>query len=612
MALTPEEQRELQILEAKVQSAQQTTGALQQTLTEGIPALAGGIVGETVGFGAGGVPGAILGGGVGAAAGEITRQAAQALPTTPLPPEAAARGFGLRVPSELQPAIQAARGAPTFEPGRVAGEAAIGAVGAGVGAGIFRVAQKALSPFKSSVVQSMKRLREIFGRVGGRFTPAQATDNKLIDFVEEVVEGSFAGQARFRTFKEGQQQAIKRLSKVVADQLTDGAADLSDEAIGELFLASAKQGRIAHKAASNRLYASVDDVLQGAAVKTIRMKDAARALQQKITQTKGFARTAEIDEAIQATLSLPKNIPFGQAHAIRSALLQKVRDLGATAGKGQAKAGLAQLVGPLDESMEVAGKSLSGKARNLWRNANTFFKQGKEVFENDLMANLIIKNKKAPEKIGEVLFRKGNVSEIKKAKAALALANKLDPSISQINTWNAMKSGYYQGLINRHTDAASQTLNAKGLIRELEDRRTLRTLTEVLSRKEIKQLRNFARIAEKTQEKTGASGAAVAIKLAQFQAGVTLLSAPFFPERFRGPVAAGSLAIIFGPAIMARLMTSPSGIKLLTEGFELSGKGAVATRSIPSFLSKLSAKVGIETLSKQDLNESKTVGIQGP
>jgi hypothetical protein len=145
--------------------------------------------------------------------------------------------------------------------------------------------------------------------------------------------------------------------------------------------------------------------------------------------------------------------------------------------------------------------------------------------------------------------------------------------------------------MNRHTDKTTGRIVGRSLVKELEDRTTLAKLRKFLSKDELNLLQKFAKTVELTQEKTGAKGAPVAMAMIQAGAVTTLGGSFFFPERVRTPAQVGALAVLMGPAMIGKLMTSPTGIKLLTEGFELGAKGKIGFGSVPSFISRLGAKM---------------------
>ena len=583
------------------------------------PELVGGLIGEVAGGAAAGAPGMIAGGAIGQAAPRIARQAAERPPS----PQEALIEQALPGPAGL--VSQFARGLETPAERKEAGlEAVTGAIGGAVGAATLGVASKLMSPFKKTVIQDAQAARRLFSSVEGQLTPAQATDSKLIDFIEEMVENSFTGQPALRTFKEVQQKNVNILSRRIANSLAHGSADqLSDKAIGQLFLNAARGGKQAHRAIVNRMYAEIDDIVRpefitkqvpkvleeidpltnrpisrmvkvpkkilvkGTAVKTEALKKLANKWNVPTAKGKRLVSPIEIRSTIQDILALDDNLTFSEMHAIRSGILSRIRDLQATPGKGSAIKGLSDLTSKIDELMEQSARNLPDDAEALWRNTNKFFKEGKEVFDNDFMANLIIKGKTEPAKMGEAIFQKGNVREIARAKKAIERASQLDPSVSFDKTWSAMKAGYFESLLNRHTDFATGTLKGKGIISELSDRRWLRTLQEGFSNAELNLLKKFAKVTELTQEKTGATGAGVLMKIGQAGAAGTLLTAPFLPGDKRAPAVIGGVGLLLAPAVVARLLTRPAGIKLLTEGYQLGLKGKAAFGQLPSFLTRM-------------------------
>lgn len=557
-----------------------------RTLLEEAPEIVGSTIGEVAGAIGGAavghpIAGATLGAGVGQATGEAAKQLYQHATGS----EVAPRTSG-----------EAAK--------RMGIEFAQGAAGSVIGAGIGKVASKVAAPFKESVRSGVKAVRESLKRFGSELTPAQATDSAILDIVEDTVAGSFTGRGTLKAFKEGQEGALKKLTNEVVESIAGNASEkMGDEGIGQLFLQTAKKGREVHRAVANEMYAHVDDLTAGTGASVLDIKKAARALEDQYGRLK-LRAPSELTDVLKAVREYPDDMPFAVVNELRSELLNRTRDLQETVGKGKVAKELGELVTATTGSIENAAKNLSGEALDAWKGANAFYKTGKETFENDFMAKLLIKNKVQPAKIGEVVFRSGNVDEIRKVQKALQYANELDPSIDYDGTWRAMKSGYLQSVFEKNT--VNGAISGKGILEDFSERKIGRTLSEVFTQKEVSRIRNLATVMERAQSKVD-GGASVAIKLAQAGATFQLIASPFQDEGSTANKAAkaGATGILIAPYVLGRLMTNPTGIKLLTEGFEMGMKGKAITQHLPSLMSKLTFEIFSEQDKSDKLNRDK-------
>lgn len=575
--------------------------SIGESVVEDAPEIAGSMAGEALGLAVGGPKGAIIGGGVGQAVGGLAKDMTRNPKETglALAETAGAASTAISDPAGTVRTISDNPRVQSFlkERGQ---EFATGAAGSVIGAGAAKLVSKAISPFKKSVLEGAKEIRGLFQKFGSDLTPAQATDNAGLDLLEGALQNSLTSQGTMNTFKAGQEQAGRQVVEAVVNELAGDVSNrLGQEGVGELFLQTAKRGAEAHDALTNGLYANVDELSKGTWVSTLDLKKAAQNIQNELKILGKLGKTAEITDALSGIRNLPEEMPFSHAHMVRSELLKKVRALKANPEKAQSLARVAQLAEAAHGMMENGAGALNGDAVAAWKLANATYKEGKEVFENSFMANLIVKNKVQPSKIGETIFRNGNVDEVRKAKKALERASQLDPSINFGKTWKAMKAGYLEDVLARHT-TPDGNVDGAGMMKEFIQKRSSRTLEEAFSEHEFRELERLARAMKKSQTNPAAS---IPIKMAQVLGGFQLLTSQFRDDnKYDTAANSAALGLLIAPAVLARLVVSPTGRKLLTEGFEMTGKQKLAAQGLPSFFTKLTVAAFQEREEQGNLN----------
>jgi len=552
-----------------------TEPTVAQSVTRNLPEIAGATVGGILGAPLG-PGGSIVGAGLGGAGVRGFRRAGQFV-----------RGGG---PGER---FQIPPGAPRTT-GRAALDVGIeGAIGAGAEVGgrlAFGALQKVVAPFVKKIIPHIAALKETFAKVGGKFSPAQQTESAILDIAENLAEGSFTGQGRMRAFRAVQEESLGKLEKKTAGAFAEDVTQrLSDVQVGELFLNTARKGRAAHAAVSNGLYSTVDELTAGAGVNVLGLKQTNQKIVADLARTRGIGVTADINKITKIISALPDTLPFSDTHAIRSELLKKVRDISNVPGEGNTRRIIGTLVDSINQSFTKAGTTLTLQANKAFRRADRFFKLGKEAFDNEFMAKLIVGNKKTPERIGETVFRSGNVQEIEQAKKAVRLASRLDKTVNFDETWKAMQSGFYQRLISESTDPSTGVIRGKKLLGNFVKFKQKRTLNAAFSPEQLKGIEDFARVADTIQTKSPGAGGMV-MQLAQGGALAGLATGEFREA---------SATVFITPFVLARLLTNPVGIRFLTQGLRIP---AISARAF-SLFGNIASHVAKEQAQKQSLNE---------
>lgn len=130
-------------------------------------------------------------------------------------------------------------------------------------------------------------------------------------------------------------------------------------------------------------------------------------------------RTGKANQLAQNVLKEGRYISFQEAHALRSDLLRLAREGGEMASVAK------QLEPALFNTLEDTAKKAGPEVYQQWRKADTFSRMGHDVFDQDVVANLLVNDSKHAEAIGKGIYNNGKVTAIDQLQAAANRAEKL-------------------------------------------------------------------------------------------------------------------------------------------------------------------------------------------
>lgn len=477
----------------------------------------------------------------------------------------------------------------------------------GLGQLAMKLGAKALSAAKPTVKELNKSLAKKFGSEGGQFSLPQLTDAWWIHQLEGLSRGSLTGSGVFKRADVANVAAFKEMEDSLVKTITKRAtSELSDTEIGNLFVNTVKGGRAAHSNAAGVMYSELDDLVAEKVIKhtlskaqipatkevitpkffveTGGLKDIANKVKSQLTRTAQVG-AGEFDTTLVKRIGeINSNLSFHDAHFLRSNLLSMQRDLSGVVGGGRAKKLIGELVTTLDKSVETAAKSAGDDVFKNFRAVDKFWKRGKETFDNKFIVNLLNADKKAPERIGETIFKTGNVKDILQVKKALKTAGKLDKNLDADLAWQSMQTGHLQSLLGKVSDSEG-VVGGNKLLREFIDRRKGRTLSKVYSKEQRDKIIEFADVGRVIQAKPE-GGLGMVMNLAQ--AGVVIdvaQAAATGGARLFDPVEAAS--ILIAPSVIARALTSPKLASMMTKARTTK----VATTAGKQLATKLTAEL---------------------
>lgn len=423
---------------------------------------------------------------------------------------------------------------------------------------------KAAGPYAKRILPETREAITRFAKYRGRLSPAQATEARGMDILENIAEYSLVGSEPFRAFRVSQEQALSRWADDIAMQVGN---HMTPEQIGQLTSDAINKRSNIFNRAGKILFKRVDDLTKEAQVDTkIPTSIANQMLKVAQRPYAKSLRSKTGERILKDFANLPDKISFAEAQGLRSDLMSMSRQTTELIpGKiiGVSK----NLTKAMDEAIQKSVPK-GTQAIKAFRDANRFWKTGKELFNSKLAKSLLRNN---PEAIGKGIFRPGAISNIKMVKRMV-----------DKETFNKLRGGYLQTIIqpNPQTGVVEGGAILNRLARMGEP-----TLKEIFDPQHLKDIRAFGEMAKRTQAPPGQGTGRMLVQLTQGGAALTLLSTGFETE---------AAATIIVPAVLARFMTNRAGIKWLTTGLTMS-TGTRESIRLGTRIMALATKEGLRT-----------------
>lgn len=516
---------------------------------------------------------------VGEATGEAFRQVGQQVtgsPNAPQTSEEAASRIGQ----------SAVIGAVTPATGKLAGlglTAGKRVIGKGLEKGV-----EALKPALTAAAGSTAR---IIKRFGGKLTLGQITENKFIDWLENVARGSLTGSSILEKSNKLTLGAVEKIKQKVLSKLGKTSEKfLTQEELGELLTNHLEAGRAAFKAISGKLYAAVDSKIGSAIVSPARITQKVTAFVQK-SQSRVSNKIMEAVVKDVNKITSRGNMSFESAASLRSSLLERSRDLGDVAGAKEAKRLIPEFAKAIGDAIDEAGAKLSPAGQKLWRASNKFFRDNINSFDSDFLTKLISSAKDVIP-LGKALTQTGNTKQLEAILGAVKRASFLTRKLPFPKAMQQIRQGFIDNLMSKGEQVATGTTNFNALASALKPNSPLRaTARQIFSPRQLARLDRLITVGqEATRLPTGGAGAA---GLAQITA---VIGAPVATARaVQGDLK--PLALVVGilgaPRFIARAVTSDSLTNLATKGLKVAVKEGTDSAAF-KFLSRLAGEAATE------------------
>ena len=545
-------------------------------LYENYPQLVGGTIGGLYGAARGakgGPTGALLGGAVGAFSGgaggkgwDITIDALKGR-GTPLTASEALKEMGIAGLTEG------------------ATELAGGVVAKPLGKLIDPILTR-LTPFRNALTEeglrAFKTLEKYMPKTRTPYTPAELTESRALDLVQNVCDKALLSGPLFGKFTE-------RIRKQAFEELVDDTAKLygsvaTPQELGELVINAIGADKAAiTKSLFDPLYNRVTALTKDSNIPTTLWKYHASQMLKDVQHLGGIEAQASGDEIVRLVSELPDSVPFSAAKELRSRLISINKKIAPKAHKVGA-----EFVQLIDNSMEetikaLPDKAISKEALETWRYANQMYGEYSDVYLNRFIKKLVAtadpKKGGNPDALVNMIFKKRGRAGIENVKTILG-----KDKFTQLQSW------HIQQLLEPSKDMSiplganlEKTMYSKtGMGRS--------TMEAVYSKEQLRGIDDVANALKVAQKRQASGTGGMLIQLAQGSAAYALLQGDY--EKASG-------LVLFGPAILARMMVSPRLAKTLVQGLKM-------PRMTPQVFMRLTSVA--EIIQKQIRSEMKKEG----
>jgi len=331
------------------------------------------------------------------------------------------------------------------------------------------------------------------------------------------------------------------------------------------------EARKAFGQASRVKFALVDEFTQGRPIiKTVGIKAQAKELLDALPKSQDGAPVLTSPERLKDLndiMSLPDDIPVEQLQALRTTLFDRMDFGSVTPGISQREAGL--LVNSANNSVDDVIKNASPEnvldelAIGALKDARLFYKEGIRKFDNATIKRIAkdpsIAGSLDPEKVVDLLFKKGSVTPLKRAMAILPRETQDDiRSAAMGKVLNSVSRESGEPLVDNIFDGSNliKTLNTF----------SEPTLDAMFGAAKRKELYTLGKVIQSASKPKGGGGALVAASIA-----INPLQ---------------NLSKLVKLRAFASIINSPNGIKWLTQGI-----AAPKTKAGVAALSRIAVQV---------------------
>lgn len=409
-----------------------------------------------------------------------------------------------------------------------------------------------------------QQIQQLLQEEGASLTRFQAEPSAVRKTAESVARSGVTGQSIFNK----QQELVDAALTSSRNKILNGLTETPREAIqtGKEYLQILEDADKALSDAVAPFYKNLADRSKNVLVDFNPIKNKAFSTLEsakKLTET-GNAATIlgdDVAKELNNISNVVSDLTFEQAHQYRSILNKRLRSLRSEVGPDSPViAKLSEAVKMLDTQMDEAAKRLDPTLLQEYRATSALYKESITELYPDLLQSII---QKAPERIGEAIFKSGNVSQIQDAYKALARAKKLNPDINVAQVKADLQRGYLESFFGQEGSAiTAESLAA--LSKKLTDPKFKRTFEATLDEGTQNRIKLLASAGKLASEKPGA---ALSLFVAGKQADAVALlgAAAAGGSALAGgldPITAGAIGagLLFTPRVLAKMSTNPKAV----------------------------------------------------
>jgi len=440
----------------------------------------------------------------------------------------------------------------------------------------FKVAKEALPPtglFGRGVAEQDLKLQvqKLLEREGGSLTRYQVSGGPLASVAESIGRAGISGRPAFTKLEQANIKALQNARDQVLDDVTTRFVD--DINAGAAYKDIITRGQEALSAAVKPFY---EQLPQRGGDIPVMTQSIAQSANQQLARAQAISKSgdpslslgAEVVSDLRKLADLKDNISFAEAHEFRSKLGERLRAARDEFGKNSPQVALlSRTMKDIDVAMDAAASRLNPALKAEYDNTSKFYKEGiTELFPKTLSKL----DRTTAERLGETVFRSGNVSEVMDFYKSLDRAKKLDPKLDVAAVRSGIQRGYLASQIGEEgTDFSAGSLLSLGkkLQEDKKFRRTFEAALDPAVRKNVDLLINAVKLSQQKPQNT--FSLAINSEQAEGVRGVLqgLIAASGAMGAYNelglvGGVAAGS-AILLTPRAMAKFATNRDAINSL-------------------------------------------------
>lgn len=461
-------------------------------------------------------------------------------------------------------------------PGLMAG------AGQALGVGLNKFAGKQLAPFANQVDPEMLAITKARGI---QATPSELLNestfgSNLLKEMEKVTSSTIGGGTVIKGIRDVNNA---RIAQYANDILEKVAPHTDPDKLAQLLVADVDKTKMFFRSVQSALYGKVDKAMAGLpGVDTKGIKSFAQQVFDSMAPGRrelyGAAgkQPSAVMSLMQKINEMPDNIPFSDAS-------QYVSDLKRLAGynntqlsdplQGSAK----KLASLFESSMENTAKGAGSNIYDLYRSASDFTRNGHRIFDDVLIKKMA---ETEPEQLGRTLFQPKTMESLRRMKAALSpqdfmryqkgMFESLKQKLGTETFRRVMRSGLEE-IFNSPTftkmDVATggdKFFKGVSLLEKLKGFGD-GTLETAFGKEAKDALMQFGRVAsrvETREPRIGLWGMGQLFSAFQQTALGAISGRPLY-----GLMSGGMVTLT--PGLLAKLITNPTGRRLLTEGYEL-------------------------------------------
>jgi hypothetical protein len=333
----------------------------------------------------------------------------------------------------------------------------------------------------------------------------QVTGSALDSLLDIIGRVGFTGKATFET----QEKLINKAISSERDKILDTASSTSfadDVEIGSAIQKVVEEGHAALSSAVSPFYTNLSTKAQNVTVNFNPIKskaqktlnDAAKVSESKDPTTQ---LGSEITTQLKKIADLKDDLSFADAFKTVSFLKKKKRSIETgIGGKGNDLIPiLSENIVAIEKAMDSAAKKLDPNLYNEYRMYSSKYREGMEALFPEQFAKIISRE---PERIGEAIYKTGNVTTVQQAFKAIDKAVELDPRIQGDVLKNTLRRGYLEQALGETGSEISfknlLELSKKVSGQQKQFGRTYNTILDDETKKNVKTLTNIAKVASKS------------------------------------------------------------------------------------------------------------------